>query len=465
MALHPVAGPATGTKEAVLGFAQAVSSARMNEVEAFLDELFDLGARCGYNPFLIAAQSAVETGDNVIGGGWLNRWWRERLNPGAIGITGHPPQDEASQTWNNGRDAARGMLLHHAAYRLELHPLLEPFRALNKRYELARDMVAASPRGPVRHWEDLGNGFWAVDPNYAAIVLRRAAEISEFEPGGVIVPGPLPIDFVEESGSLLAVQGAVARDRPARDGTEIRMLAAGTRHATDGMTDDGEDIFGSSRWYRLVADRSWVHSSGGVYSTLPEGRLPLSAIWGRPSWDQVDPELTQEHGMTAFATHPDSFDTYEYSLHYCRDWCPNPVSPANCSIGHPGLDIGVSFGTQLFTPAAGRVICAGTGHGGDPANPDPFSPGCVAFDCEPANFAAQSGRFEIELENGDRLLIGHLSRVTVQHGQHLNAGDPIGRSGHANGDHIHLEYRQRAPLCIAPNTSPMRMVDPRDMFS
>ena len=465
MANHPVAGPLTGSKEAVLAYARAVNSVRMNEVEAFLDELFDLGTRCEYDAFMIAAQSAVETGDMQIGGGWLGRWWEERLNPGAIGITGHPPQDMASQTWDNGRDAARGMLVHHAAYRDELHGLLEPFLGLDQRYQLALSVVRNNPRGPVRSWEEFGNGYWAEDANYVGIILRRAAEIRAFEPGGDFVPQPLPVDFVEESGSLLAVQGAVARDRPSREGAGIRGLHAGTRHATDGMTNHGQDVFGSARWYRLAADRSWVHNSGGVYSTLPEGRLPLSAIWGsaNPHWDQLNPPLNQEHGPTPFSQLPENFDLYEYSLHYCRDWCPNPVSPSNCRIGHPGLDIGVAFGTAIFTPAPGRVICAGTGH--EAQSPDPFSPGCIAFNCVPANFAAQSGRFEIELENGDRLVIGHMSRVTVQPGQHLKAGDPIGRSGQMNGDHIHLEYRQKAPTCIAPNVSPFRLVDPRNMFS
>jgi hypothetical protein len=239
----------------------------MNEVEAFVAELFDLGGRCGYDPFLIAAQSAVETGDNQTGGGWLGFWWQTRLNPGAIGITGDPTQDQQSQSWANGRDAARGMLVHHAAYRLELHPLLAPFLALDWRYELARNLVQNDPRGPVRHWEEFGNRYWAVDPNYTEIILRRAAEIREFEPGGVFIP----TDVIAEVGSLEAVQGAVARNRPSRQGGEVRRLDAGSRHPTDGLTDQGEHVFGTSRWYRLAADQSWVHDSGGNYTPSPGG--------------------------------------------------------------------------------------------------------------------------------------------------------------------------------------------------
>jgi hypothetical protein len=106
MSEFPVIGPPTGSRQAVLAFAQNVGSKRIGEVAAFIDELFDLGVACAYDAFMIAAQSAVETGVEPVGGGWLNRWWVERLNPGALGITGDPVQDEATQTWTNGRDAA-----------------------------------------------------------------------------------------------------------------------------------------------------------------------------------------------------------------------------------------------------------------------------------------------------------------------------------------------------------------------
>jgi hypothetical protein len=75
-----------------------------------------------------------------------------------------------------------------------------------------------------------------------------------------------PPDVIAETGSLLAVQGATARRRPSRQGEEVRRLTAGTRHATDGFTDGGEAVEGSARWYRLAADGSWVHSSGGTYT-------------------------------------------------------------------------------------------------------------------------------------------------------------------------------------------------------
>jgi murein DD-endopeptidase MepM/ murein hydrolase activator NlpD len=268
----------------------------------------------------------------------------------------------------------------------------------------------------------------------------------------------LPIEsVVAETGTLRTVQGAVARTGPTREAEVVRVLSAGERLATDGFTDQGQNVLGSARWYRLAADGSWVHSSGGAHIPQGIGRLPLSAIWGSTdlNWDEIQPALTQEHGITLFSQQHPEF--YEYSLAYCRSWCPNANSDANCGIGHPGLDVGVPFGTPLVTPAAGVVVCAGTGVGSPP-----FSPGCGFFRCQPPSGAAQSGRLEIELENGDRLIYGHMSRVEVEPGQLLAAGDRVGLSGRDNGDHVHIEYRQRASACTAD--VPFRLVDPRDMF-
>ncbi|MDF2758897.1 MAG: hypothetical protein K0S99_1529 [Thermomicrobiales bacterium] len=74
-------------------------------------------------------------------------------------------------------------------------------------------------------------------------------------------------DPVSESGTLLAVDGATARREPSRHGAFMREIAAGQPVTTSGYTDRGEEVAGSARWYRLGEDNSWVHSSGGTYST------------------------------------------------------------------------------------------------------------------------------------------------------------------------------------------------------
>jgi len=79
------------------------------------------------------------------------------------------------------------------------------------------------------------------------------------------VDGVSPADVIPEAGSLVAALGAIARSRPSRGADEVRRLVAGERPATDGFTDGGEEVGGAARWYRLAADGSWVHSSGGNY--------------------------------------------------------------------------------------------------------------------------------------------------------------------------------------------------------
>ncbi len=192
-----IIGPPTGTKQAVLRFARHHRAEREAEVVAFVEGLFALGTRCGFDPFMIAAQSAVETGLEGAGGGWLSRAWEEHLNPGGIGIShdGAP-----SPTWVSGADAARAMLVHHAAYLGSLPAALAPYVGLDPRYH---KVAEAGLAGSARVWGDYGNGRWAVDPGYAAAIANRAHDIRAFETRpdphqeGPAMPPPIIDRFLE----------------------------------------------------------------------------------------------------------------------------------------------------------------------------------------------------------------------------------------------------------------------------
>jgi hypothetical protein len=71
-------------------------------------------------------------------------------------------------------------------------------------------------------------------------------------------------------GTFTAGPGAVARTDPRRGDNVIRNLTAGETFVTDGFTDSGQDVAGSSRWFHLAlsAGHGWVHSTGG---TVVEG--------------------------------------------------------------------------------------------------------------------------------------------------------------------------------------------------
>jgi murein DD-endopeptidase MepM/ murein hydrolase activator NlpD len=217
----------------------------------------------------------------------------------------------------------------------------------------------------------------------------------------------------------------------------------------------GDEQLPTGQFFRFADGTVFVRAQPGANPTLfpPSVAKPIEAIWGG-----VAAPLTQGFGQTDFALSADGAQFYGYTLVYCTTWCEPRTSPPDaCGAGHPGLDIGVGFGTALFTPVAGTVICAGTGISVDPAQE-----GCAAFMCVPDSGNAKSGRFELELVGGDRLIYGHLSTVTVEPGQKLEAGDQIGFSGRDNGDHVHIEYRQAFPECTAENK--YLFVDPQEKF-
>lgn len=71
--------------------------------------------------------------------------------------------------------------------------------------------------------------------------------------------------IVKEAGVLVTGNGALARPGPARESGEGRPLAAGTTCVTAAYTDQGQDIEGSPRWFRLKSGKGWIHATGGVY--------------------------------------------------------------------------------------------------------------------------------------------------------------------------------------------------------
>jgi murein DD-endopeptidase MepM/ murein hydrolase activator NlpD len=89
---------------------------------------------------------------------------------------------------------------------------------------------------------------------------------------------------------------------------------------------------------------------------------------------------------------------------------------------HTGIDYPAATGTLVMAAAAGRVAFAGWSAGG------------------------WGYLVTIAHSNGVRTLYAHLSRVGVQVGQRVEAGQRIGgvgASGHATGPHLHFEVRLR----------------------
>jgi len=70
------------------------------------------------------------------------------------------------------------------------------------------------------------------------------------------------------------------------------------------------------------------------------------------------------------------------------------------------------------------------------------------------NGAPGVGQLQIETDDGDVVILGHLGRIVVGVGQRVAAGEFVGLSGGENGDHLHLETRAGG----------VRVVDPRASF-
>lgn len=159
----------------------------------------------------------------------------------------------------------------------------------------------------------------------------------------------------------------------------------------------------------------------------------FNAIWGG-----FDAPITQGMGWTDFAQNSDYAKTaYQYTADYTRDHQP---------MGHAGIDVGVSYGSRLYTPVAGKVTLAGgTGYYCD-ADGNGCGPGV--------------GELAITYPNGDVLILGHMSQIAVKAGDTVQPGQFVGYSGSENGAHVHVEYRKHLGPPGTGTTSGYEVQDP-----
>jgi hypothetical protein len=166
-AQDPLLAPPRGSLAQAAGAALAAGVSRPDEVQAYMAEVYRLAPLVGIDPAIVVAQSALETG------WWRSPAWADHLNPAGIGITSF---EVASPSWESGVAAARAQIVHLYLYAVGPippgHPL-EPFVALDPRYEAA---LEAGRAGSARSIEDLA-GRWAADPNYATSIARVGSSL------------------------------------------------------------------------------------------------------------------------------------------------------------------------------------------------------------------------------------------------------------------------------------------------
>lgn len=169
-ATDPIIGPSRGSAQGWIDWVNRHRDEvdRPDDVIAYIEAVYELCAPDDMpDAFIAIAQSFHETGN------YTSRWWRERLNPAGIGVTGDAVQNEASPTFTNPVQAARAQIAHLTLYatgaidRGGLKPADDP------RYLAYRDEYGSSVFPTLQGL----TGRWGVDPFYAAKIAQRQQEI------------------------------------------------------------------------------------------------------------------------------------------------------------------------------------------------------------------------------------------------------------------------------------------------
>lgn len=157
--------PPRGTPAQAMAYAGRAGAGRLEEVRAYVAEVYRLAPLAGLDPAIAVAQSAHETD------AWRSPVWRQRLNPAGLGVTDGP---DYGYGFGTGVEAARAQLVHLAAYALglPLPPALAPYAALDPRLRA----IPIPWLGSIRTIADLV-GKWATDVNYAAGICRQGNAI------------------------------------------------------------------------------------------------------------------------------------------------------------------------------------------------------------------------------------------------------------------------------------------------
>jgi hypothetical protein len=168
----------------LVAYALKNGAGRTEELESYFTTLRSGASVLGFDFGVLAAQWDLETGHGT------SHWWKTRLNPGGLGITGDDAQNEASQSWDNGHDAAYAHLAHMAAYvygdETDLHwpESWPPYDSIDRRFHLPIEAGYSASR--LSHL----NGTWAIDEqnNYHGKLATRANTLLDVAGTSATIP-------------------------------------------------------------------------------------------------------------------------------------------------------------------------------------------------------------------------------------------------------------------------------------
>lgn len=156
LTLSPIKGPPTAKLEAAQAYARASGARRLPDVYRYLAEVWRLAVKVGYDPAVLAAQSAQETDR------WRSPAWEEKLNPAGIGADDGKPE-EKWPGWATPEQAARAQIVHMSAYVGGYVNALRPYIELDPKWQAVFETGGVYR---VKTLRDLA-GRWATDIYYA----------------------------------------------------------------------------------------------------------------------------------------------------------------------------------------------------------------------------------------------------------------------------------------------------------
>lgn len=165
---NAIVGPTRGTAYQAIEYARQSGALRMDDVELYIQEIYRLAPVIGFDPSLLIAQSALETGY------WRSYWWVERLNPAGLGINSDPSTHPYSASFPDGTIAARAQPAHmHAEVFGKRAQLPDELQGVDVTYD---HVFQAGWAGTIVTLDDL-SGTWATDPQYGWKIARVASYI------------------------------------------------------------------------------------------------------------------------------------------------------------------------------------------------------------------------------------------------------------------------------------------------
>lgn len=290
----PLIAPSRGSPLQAIAWFASHGAKRMEEVDSLIREFYRLGSKVGLDAATLTAQAAEETGN------FTNKWWIERLNSGSIGITGDPTENEASQTWTAGRNAAQGHIAHMIAYTYQSLPWptdgpsnwigdngkIETFLGTPPLYHVDQRFYHAvrAIKGEAKTIRDL-TGKWATDSRYAEQIVANANAIfggtttmppNQYQVVGL--PNPITLSFPLAHDIIGPIQ---VRQRPG-----IVRITPGywIQHETDNHA-AGADAEMHARYLDSGADgrqASWHFTvdDGMAYQHIPVDEVTWQAADG-----------------------------------------------------------------------------------------------------------------------------------------------------------------------------------------